>query len=179
MLEDIGPDLIHAGPIQSCGYLTARSRFHPWLLTSWGSDILFSTDRARSGSRRRGWHCPARTDSFVIAIPFAPRQRSSPRSGLAHRSVSLGHQERTLCAGRPSAFRRRVGARTRYAPVHFYALVGAALWSQHSAGSIPTSIPAGLLVAFVIAGQWIGSGKMREFVEVNDCGELFERLILA
>ncbi len=46
LLEDIGPDLIHAGPIQSCGYLTARSRFHPWLLTSWGSDILFSTDRS-------------------------------------------------------------------------------------------------------------------------------------
>ena len=46
LLEDIRPDLIHAGPIQTCGYLTARSQFHPWLLTSWGSDILFSPDRS-------------------------------------------------------------------------------------------------------------------------------------
>jgi L-malate glycosyltransferase len=41
LVAEIGPDLIHSGPIQSCGYLTALSGFHPWLLTSWGSDLLF------------------------------------------------------------------------------------------------------------------------------------------
>jgi glycosyltransferase involved in cell wall biosynthesis len=47
LIEDIAPDLIHAGPIQSCGYLTTLSRFHPWLLTSWGSDILFAAQRSQ------------------------------------------------------------------------------------------------------------------------------------
>jgi glycosyltransferase involved in cell wall biosynthesis len=45
LLAEIGPDLVHAGPIQSCGNLTALSRFHPWLLTSWGSDLLFHAER--------------------------------------------------------------------------------------------------------------------------------------
>ena len=46
LLAEIGPDLIHAGPIQSCGCLTALSRFHPWLLTSWGADLLFHAERS-------------------------------------------------------------------------------------------------------------------------------------
>ena len=40
ILEDLVPDLVHAGPVGTCGYATALSGFHPWLLTSWGSDIL-------------------------------------------------------------------------------------------------------------------------------------------
>ena len=46
LLGEIGPDLVHAGPIQSCGRLTALSGFHPWLLTSWGSDLLFNAQRS-------------------------------------------------------------------------------------------------------------------------------------
>jgi L-malate glycosyltransferase len=46
MLGEIRPDLIHAGPIQTCGHLTALSGSHPWLLTSWGSDLLFDSERS-------------------------------------------------------------------------------------------------------------------------------------
>jgi L-malate glycosyltransferase len=45
LLREIGPDLVHAGPVQTCGLLTALSGFHPWLLTSWGSDLLFHPQR--------------------------------------------------------------------------------------------------------------------------------------
>jgi L-malate glycosyltransferase len=45
LLGEISLDLVHAGPIQSCGHLTALSNFHPWLLTSWGSDLLFHAQR--------------------------------------------------------------------------------------------------------------------------------------
>ncbi|MFZ3277303.1 MAG: glycosyltransferase family 4 protein [Candidatus Sulfotelmatobacter sp.] len=45
VLREIAPDLVHAGPIQSCGHVTALSRFHPWLLTSWGSDLLFQAEQ--------------------------------------------------------------------------------------------------------------------------------------
>lgn len=51
MLGDIGPDLIHAGPIQTCGHMTALSGFHPWLLTSWGSDVLFDSQRSSEWKR--------------------------------------------------------------------------------------------------------------------------------
>ncbi|MFZ0761940.1 MAG: glycosyltransferase family 4 protein [Candidatus Sulfotelmatobacter sp.] len=51
LLKEIRPDLVHAGPVQTCGYLTALSGFHPWLLTSWGSDILFDAERSPEGKQ--------------------------------------------------------------------------------------------------------------------------------
>ncbi|HVP43796.1 MAG TPA: glycosyltransferase [Terriglobales bacterium] len=44
-LSKIRPDLVHAGPVPSCGYLAALAGFHPLLLQSWGSDILVDADR--------------------------------------------------------------------------------------------------------------------------------------
>lgn len=44
-LRRIKPDLVHAGPIQSCGFLMAVTGFRPLLLMSWGSDVLFDADR--------------------------------------------------------------------------------------------------------------------------------------
>lgn len=38
--RELQPDLIHAGPVQTCGLLVALSGFKPFLLMSWGSDIL-------------------------------------------------------------------------------------------------------------------------------------------
>ena len=45
ILQDLKPDLIQAGAIQSCAYLTALAGFHPMLAMSWGSDILVDADR--------------------------------------------------------------------------------------------------------------------------------------
>ena len=45
VLDEIQPDLVHAGPVQSCGFMTALAGFHPFLITSWGSDILVDADR--------------------------------------------------------------------------------------------------------------------------------------
>ena len=45
ILHQIKPDLVHAGPIQSCGFITAMSGFHPFLAMSWGSDILADADK--------------------------------------------------------------------------------------------------------------------------------------
>lgn len=41
---NISPDLVHTGPIQTCGYLTARTGFHPFLLMSWGYDLLLTPE---------------------------------------------------------------------------------------------------------------------------------------
>ena len=45
VITDIRPDLVHAGPVQSCGFMTALIGFHPLLVMSWGSDILMDADR--------------------------------------------------------------------------------------------------------------------------------------
>jgi glycosyltransferase involved in cell wall biosynthesis len=45
LLKQLRPDLVHAGPVQTCGYLAALSGFHPFVLMSWGSDILVHAER--------------------------------------------------------------------------------------------------------------------------------------
>jgi L-malate glycosyltransferase len=45
VLKDLQPALVHAGPIQSGGYLAALADFHPMLLMSWGSDLLLDAER--------------------------------------------------------------------------------------------------------------------------------------
>jgi L-malate glycosyltransferase len=45
LLAALQPDLVHAGPVQGCGYVAALSGFHPLLVTSWGSDLLLDADR--------------------------------------------------------------------------------------------------------------------------------------
>lgn len=45
VLVNVKPDLIQAGPVQSCGFLTALMGAHPLLIMSWGSDILVDAGR--------------------------------------------------------------------------------------------------------------------------------------
>jgi glycosyltransferase involved in cell wall biosynthesis len=45
VLRQIHPDLVHAGPVQNCGFFTALAGFKPMLLMSWGSDIMSQADR--------------------------------------------------------------------------------------------------------------------------------------
>lgn len=45
VLNQVRPHLVHAGPVQSCGFMTALAGFHPFLVMSWGSDILVDADR--------------------------------------------------------------------------------------------------------------------------------------
>ncbi len=46
VLREVQPDLVHAGPIQTAGLLTALSGFHPFVAVSWGSDLLRDADRS-------------------------------------------------------------------------------------------------------------------------------------
>jgi len=45
VLQELRPALVHAGPIQSAGYLAALADFHPLLVMSWGSDLLLGAER--------------------------------------------------------------------------------------------------------------------------------------
>jgi glycosyltransferase involved in cell wall biosynthesis len=45
LLKELRPDLVHAGPVQTCGYVAALSSFHPLVVMSWGSDMLIHAER--------------------------------------------------------------------------------------------------------------------------------------
>lgn len=45
IIKRIQPDVLHAGPIQSCALLAALSGFHPLLVMSWGFDLMKDVDR--------------------------------------------------------------------------------------------------------------------------------------
>lgn len=40
IVKVLRPDLIHAGPVQTCGFFAASSGVHPLLIASWGTDVL-------------------------------------------------------------------------------------------------------------------------------------------
>jgi L-malate glycosyltransferase len=45
VIKQYQPDVIHAGPIQSCAFLAAQCGFEPLVTMSWGSDILVDADK--------------------------------------------------------------------------------------------------------------------------------------
>jgi glycosyltransferase involved in cell wall biosynthesis len=45
VIQRVKPDLIHTGPLQSCGFLAALTGFRPLVAMSWGYDLLHDADR--------------------------------------------------------------------------------------------------------------------------------------
>jgi len=45
LTNEIKPDLIHAGPIQTCAFIATLSGFRPVLTMSWGYDLMQEADR--------------------------------------------------------------------------------------------------------------------------------------
>jgi len=62
VIRKIRPDVVHAGPIQSCALLAALSGFHPLLSMSWGSDLL------RDAGRNRFWRWATRITLARTAV---------------------------------------------------------------------------------------------------------------
>ena len=46
VLRTVKPDLVHAGPIQTCGLLAALAGFRPLLVMSWGFDLMQDSERS-------------------------------------------------------------------------------------------------------------------------------------
>jgi len=47
LMNKISPDLVHAGPIQTCAFIVALAHFHPLLTMSWGFDLMQDAERSR------------------------------------------------------------------------------------------------------------------------------------
>ncbi len=46
IIKEIEPDLIHAGPIQTCAFIAALTGFRPILAMSWGYDLVMDADKS-------------------------------------------------------------------------------------------------------------------------------------
>lgn len=46
LIKNIRPDLIHAGPIQSCAFISILSGFRPVLAMSWGYDLVMDAEKS-------------------------------------------------------------------------------------------------------------------------------------
>ena len=46
VVKRIKPDIVHAGPIQTCAFIAALSGFHPILAMSWGYDLVMDVDKS-------------------------------------------------------------------------------------------------------------------------------------
>jgi L-malate glycosyltransferase len=64
ILDQVRPDILHAGPVQDCGLLAALSGFNPFVLMSWGFDLLLDAD-ASAKSKDDTRRALAAADAFV------------------------------------------------------------------------------------------------------------------
>jgi glycosyltransferase involved in cell wall biosynthesis len=44
-LRDFNPDIVHALRIQNEGYISAFTKYHPLIISSWGSDFIYTTKK--------------------------------------------------------------------------------------------------------------------------------------
>ena len=64
LVREIKPDLVHAGPIQTCAFIAALSGSHPLLSMSWGFDLMKDIQRGR-GWRFATRYALKRSDFFT------------------------------------------------------------------------------------------------------------------
>lgn len=68
VLAEYRPDLLHCHYINEAGWLGASSRFHPLVVTAWGSDLYRATTESRLAGRLNPW--TLRTADWVTCDSF-------------------------------------------------------------------------------------------------------------
>jgi glycosyltransferase involved in cell wall biosynthesis len=110
LLVYLEPDVVHAGPIQTCAYIAALAGANPLVSMSWGSDLLVD-------AHKNGWmknitrYTLRRSDALLgdcQAVQDAAQGFGFPpeRVTLFPWGVDL---EKFRSAGQPSELRRRLG----------------------------------------------------------------------
>ena len=116
LLKDLRPDLVHAGPVQTCGYVAALSGFHPLVVMSWGSDMVAHADRNAEWRRATevtlgaadGFFCDCATvresaqryaaipKSRIVQFPWGIKRGSFSPQGPAESRERLGFNSDTF-----------------------------------------------------------------------------------
>lgn len=66
LVQAIRPDVLHAHQVSSAGWLAAAAGFRPWLVTSWGSDLLLGAQRSAAQRLLARW--VLRRADYVTAV---------------------------------------------------------------------------------------------------------------
>jgi glycosyltransferase involved in cell wall biosynthesis len=84
-IRRVKPDLIHAGPIQTCALLVALSGFQPLVSMSWGSDLMKDAEE----SRRMHWatHTALQHSRLLLADCRVVQQKAESFGFPAERTV--------------------------------------------------------------------------------------------
>ena len=109
VLREVKPDLVHAGPIQTCAFLTAVAGFQPLVSMSWGSDLLKDADS--SGSMKWKTRFTLKRTSILIGDCQAVRQKAQS-FGFPGEKVVLfpwGVDLQRFSPGSVDEFRQRLG----------------------------------------------------------------------
>jgi glycosyltransferase involved in cell wall biosynthesis len=106
-IDRVRPDLLHAGPVGTCGHLAALSGFHPFVLMSWGSDVLWDADR-EPGLRERARVALAAADWLICDCREVGLRAAEIADYPEERSVTFpwGIDEESAS---PPAIRQRAG----------------------------------------------------------------------
>ncbi len=107
VIRRLQPDLIHAGPIQTCGLLATLSGFGPRLIMSWGFDLMEDCDRnawwrwaTRFVLRRAAYFVSDSQVTYRRAVAFGVDPR---RAAVFPWGVDLDHFSPPPAARRPSS----------------------------------------------------------------------------
>lgn len=74
VIRKIKPDLIHAGPIQTCAFLAVLTGFRPVLTMSWGYDLIMDADK--SAWMRWVTHFTLKRSAFFVSDANVSRERA-------------------------------------------------------------------------------------------------------
>jgi L-malate glycosyltransferase len=109
VIRQVKPDVVHAGPIQSCALLAALAGFHPLVSMSWGSDLLKDADR-NALWRRATRFTLAHTD-VLLGDCEAVRKKAAVFGFLPERTVLFpwGIDLDTFSPGENKELRQRLG----------------------------------------------------------------------
>src|SRR5512142_380714 len=75
VIREVKPDLVHAGPIQTCAFLVAMAGFRPLLTMSWGYDLM--QDAERNAWWRWVTRYTLRRSSFFVSDALVTRDKAA------------------------------------------------------------------------------------------------------
>jgi len=85
-IQEIKPDILHAHQIQAAGWLGSLSGFHPFVVSSWGSDLLVEPNKSPLRRQMVKFVCE-RADALTVPNDFM--EKTALRFGMPAQKLRL------------------------------------------------------------------------------------------
>jgi glycosyltransferase involved in cell wall biosynthesis len=112
--SDIKPDVVHAGPLPDCAFITALSGIRPLVSMSWGFDLLMDVDRSRVVKWQAEY---ALSHSSVLIVDCQASANKAQELGFPSEKIVIfpwGVDLKHFSPGDGSAFREKLGWRDNF-----------------------------------------------------------------